>query len=143
MQKVTDKPGLHSRDLVNQSPDYKHDQADVETEATDLFQKQLAQLAKYLTHRPQTFQKIFIEDGMNAIAWEFQQDALSGNFTQILWQLLLREDDMSTILMRFIWKIPLKFKRKFIRAIDTHLADRYPMFSGLSERWPGENNIPP
>ena len=38
--------------------------------------------------------------------------------------------------MRFIWNVPLKFKRKFVRAIDPHLSDRYPMFKGLSEDWP-------
>ncbi|MBT8129359.1 MAG: sulfide/dihydroorotate dehydrogenase-like FAD/NAD-binding protein, partial [Gammaproteobacteria bacterium] len=52
-------------------------------------------------------------------------------------------DDMSTLLLRFLWNIPLKFKRKFIRAIDTHLRERYPMFEGLSNGWPGANNIPP
>ena len=50
---------------------------------------------------------------------------------------------MSTVLLRFVWNIPLKFKRKFIRAIERHLTDRYPMFKGLSEGWPGANNIPP
>ena len=50
---------------------------------------------------------------------------------------------MSTLLLRFLWNIPLKFKRKFIRAIDRHLSERYPMFEGLSEGWPGLNNIPP
>ena len=32
--------------------------------------------------------------------------------------------------------MPLKFKRKFIAAIDAHLSDRYPMFKGLSKGWP-------
>jgi glutamate synthase (NADPH/NADH) small chain len=50
---------------------------------------------------------------------------------------------MSTLLLRFLWNIPLKFKRKFIRAIDTHLTEHYPMFRGLAEGWPGLNNIPP
>ena len=50
---------------------------------------------------------------------------------------------MSSILLRFIWNIPLKFKRKFIAAIDAHLSDRYPMFKGLSQGWPGQNSIPP
>ncbi|MGB5466658.1 MAG: sulfide/dihydroorotate dehydrogenase-like FAD/NAD-binding protein, partial [Sedimenticolaceae bacterium] len=59
------------------------------------------------------------------------------------WKLLCNNDDMSTLLMRFIWSIPLKFKRKFIRALDAYLSDRYPMFKGLSEGWPGSNNIPP
>ena len=39
--------------------------------------------------------------------------------------------------------MPLKFKRKFIAAIDAHLSDRYPMFKGLSEDWPSGNFIPP
>ena len=50
---------------------------------------------------------------------------------------------MSAILLRFIWNVPLKFKRKFIAAIDANLSDRYPMFKGLSKGWPGQNGIPP
>ncbi len=50
---------------------------------------------------------------------------------------------MSALLLRFIWNVPLKFKRKFIIAIDAHLSDRYPMFKGLSQGWPGQNGIPP
>ena len=50
---------------------------------------------------------------------------------------------MSAILLRFIWNVPLKFKRKFIAAIDAHLSDRYPMFKGLSQGWPAQNGIPP
>ena len=64
-------------------------------------------------------------------------------FTRTLWDLLLRGDDMSAILQRFIWNVPLKFKRKFVRALDLHLSDRYPMFRGLSEGWPAQNSIPP
>ena len=47
------------------------------------------------------------------------------------------------MLLRFIWFMPLKFKRRFVKAIDTHLSERYPMFKGLSEGWPGETCIPP
>ena len=65
------------------------------------------------------------------------------DFTKTLWNLLLRDDDMSAILLRFIWNVPLKFKRKFVAAIDAHLSDRYPMFKGLSQGWPGQNGIPP
>ena len=86
---------------------------------------------------------MFIDDGLQAIVWEFTQDALGASFTKMLWSLLLRDDDMSTILLRFIWAMPLKFKRKFIAAIDAHLSDRYPMFKGLSENWPGGNYIHP
>jgi glutamate synthase (NADPH/NADH) small chain len=92
---------------------------------------------------PQSLRQVFIDDGTQAIVWEFKQNALGGNFIKTLWNLLLRDDDMSTILLRFIWNIPLKFKRKFIAAIDAHLSDRYPMFKGLSQGWPGQNSIPP
>ena len=45
--------------------------------------------------------------------------------------------------MRFIWNLPLKLKRVFVRAIDHYLGDRYPMFKGLSEGWPSHNSIAP
>ena len=113
------------------------------SKSVELFQKQVGLLQKRLVNDPQFFQQMFITEGTSAIAWEFQQDALGRDFTHTLWELLLRNDDMSTLLLRFLWNIPLKFKRKFIRAIDTHLTERYPMFKGLSEGWPGLNNIPP
>ncbi len=113
------------------------------SEAFEVFQKQLGLLRKRLLNSPQSLRQVFIDDGTQAIVWEFKQNELGGNFTRTLWKLLLRDDDMSTILLRFIWNIPLKFKRKFIAAIDVHLSDRYPMFKGLSQNWPGQNSIPP
>jgi glutamate synthase (NADPH/NADH) small chain len=113
------------------------------TGSVELFKKQVGLLQKRLANDPQFFQQMFIAEGTSAIAWEFQQDELGEAFTHALWGLLLKNDDMSTLLLRFLWGIPLKFKRKFIRAIDKHLATRYPMFKGLSEGWPGKNNIPP
>ena len=114
-----------------------------QSEAVDLFQKQVGLLQKHLVSDPKFFQQIFINDGSNAITWEFQQDELSEKFTHTFWNLLLKNDDFSSLLLRFIWNLPLKQKRKFIRAIDRHLSVRYPMFKGLAEGWPGENNIPP
>lgn len=111
--------------------------------AVGLFQKQVGLLQKHLVSDPKFFQQMFISDGSNAITWEFQQDELSETFTLTFWNLLLRNDDFSSVLLRFIWNLPLKLKRKFIRAIDRHLSGKYPMFKGLSEGWPGENNIPP
>jgi glutamate synthase (NADPH/NADH) small chain len=113
------------------------------TEAFEVFQKQLGLLRKRLLNSPQSLRQVFIDDGLQAIVWEFTQDALGASFTKMLWTLLLRGDDMSTILQRFIWAMPLKFKRRFIAAIDAHLSDRYPMFKGLSENWPGGNYIHP
>jgi len=111
--------------------------------AVELFQKQVGLLQKHLVNDPTFFQQMFIDDGSSAITWEFHQDELSEKFTHTFWNLLLKNDDFSSVLLRFIWNLPLKLKRKFIRAIDIHLSERYPMFEGLSEGWPGENNIPP
>jgi glutamate synthase (NADPH/NADH) small chain len=114
-----------------------------QTEAFEVFQKQLGLLRKRLLNDPKSFRQTFIADGTAAIVWEFKQVELGAQFVKTLWNLLLRDDDMSTILQRFIWAVPLKFKRKFINALDAHLSDRYPMFKGLSKGWPGENFIPP
>jgi glutamate synthase (NADPH/NADH) small chain len=109
----------------------------------EIFQKQLALLRKHLLRDPRSLRSVFVADGVQAIAWEFQQEDLGAAFTSTLWNLLLRNDEMSTILLRFIWFMPLKFKRKFVKALDVHLRERYPMFKGLSEGWPGETCIPP
>jgi glutamate synthase (NADPH/NADH) small chain len=69
--------------------------------------------------------------------------ALSRAFTIGLWDILLRGDAMSEIAQKFIWDAPLKYKQKFIQAIDRHLSDRYPMFKGLSKGWPTANHIVP
>ncbi len=69
--------------------------------------------------------------------------ALSRDFTIGLWDLLLRGDALSEIAQKFIWDAPLKYKVKFIEAIDRHLSDRYPMFKGLSKGWPTANHIVP
>ena len=113
------------------------------TEAVELFQKQVALLKRRLLSDPKSLRSTFVADGVQAIAWEFQQDELSAAFTKTLWKLLLRNDEMSKVLLRFIWSMPLKFKRKFIKAIDEHLSDRYPMFKGLSDGWPADTFIPP
>ncbi len=114
-----------------------------QTDEVELFEKQIALLRKRLLADPKAFRETFISEGTAAIAWEFQQEELGEGFTKTLWNLLLANDDMSTILMRFIWDVPLKFKRKFIRGIDAHLSDRYTVFKGLSEGWPADNFIPP
>ncbi len=127
----------HIADSQRQIAELEH------SNAVELFQKQLGLLQKHLLNEPQFFQQMFINDGTGAIAREFQQDELSEKFTHTFWNLLLRNDDFSSLLLRFVWHLPLKLKRKFIRAIDVHLSQRYPMFKGLSQGWPGENNIPP
>jgi len=130
-----------SRDRLRNAQD--EIQALEHSEAVEVFQKQIDLLQKRLVTDPRYFNQLFISGGIDAVAWEFRKDELDPDFTHKLWDLLLRGDDMSTLLTRFLWNIPLKSKRKFIRAIDAHLSDRYPMFKGLSVGWPGENNIPP
>jgi glutamate synthase (NADPH) small chain len=114
-----------------------------QTDEVELFEKQMALLRKRLLADPKAFRQTFIVEGTQAIAWEFRQEELGEDFTKSLWELLLANDDMSTILMRFIWDVPLKFKRKFVHALDVHLSDRYPVFKGLSQGWPADNFIPP
>ena len=111
--------------------------------AVETFNNQMALLQRRLMQDPQAFRDLFMADGANAIVWEFQQDELGADFVKTLWAILLRDDDASKVLMRFVWNVPLRLKRKFVRALDLHLSDRYPMFKGLSENWPAENFIPP
>ena len=112
------------------------------SEALDVFEKQFGLLRKRLLKDPKSLRQVFIDDGTRAIAWEFKQDQLGADFTKTLWDLLVRNDDMSLILQRFICALPLKLKYKFIAALDAHLSDRYPMFKGRSKDWPAESFIP-
>ncbi len=107
------------------------------------FGPELQVLKRRLAAEPRAFRDLFITEGMQAVAWEFQQPELSEEFVNQLWAALLREDDASTLLMRFVWNLPVGKKRAFIRALDQHLSDRYPMFTGLSEHWPAGNAIQP
>ncbi|HQR25635.1 MAG TPA: sulfide/dihydroorotate dehydrogenase-like FAD/NAD-binding protein [Nocardioides sp.] len=114
-----------------------------ETAAVESYHHQLALLQRRLQADPHVFRDLFISDGVAAVAAEFRQEELTPEFTRTLWRSLLREDDSSSVLMRFVWNLPLGMKRKFIRALDHHLSERYPMFAGLSEGWPAGNCIPP
>ncbi len=107
------------------------------------FHQQMELLRRRLLSEPTAFRQMFISDGMAAVAWEFSQPELGKQFTETLWGLLGRGDDVSVLFMRFLWNLPLGKKRMFIRAIDTHLSDRYPMFDGLSDGWPAAVSIPP
>ena len=114
-----------------------------QTEEVDLFEKQAEMLRRRLAADPKAFRDMFINEGMGAVAAEFRQPELSGTMTRAIWEGMLANDAASLVLMRFIWNVPLGMKRKFVKAIDRHLSDRYPMFKGLSENWPAENFIPP
>ena len=112
-------------------------------EGGESFNQQLELLKRQLLTAPRAFRELFISDGMQAVAWEFNQPELSKELTERLWAMMLRDDDVSAVLMRFVWNLPLGKKRMFIRAIDTHLSDRYPMLAGLSVEWPAGTAIPP
>lgn len=107
------------------------------------FEAQLAVLKRQLANDPGQFRELFIRDGLQQVAAAFAQGTLSAEFTRQLWQVLLRDDDASTVLRRFLWHSPLRLKRTFIAGLDAHLSDRYPMFAGLSKNWPAGNNIGP
>ena len=104
---------------------------------------QVELLRRRLVSDPRAFREVFISEGMQAVAWEFQQPELGAEFTDRMWSMLVRGDDASTLLMRFVWNLPLSGKRKFIRALDAHLSQRYPMFEGLSQGWPAHSCIEP
>jgi glutamate synthase (NADPH/NADH) small chain len=113
------------------------------SEGVESFNRQVELLKRRLLEDPKAFRDMFIADGMAAAAWEFNQSDLSPEFVERLWTLLQRDDDASTVLMRFIWNMPIGKKRAFIRGLDKNLGQRYPMFDGLSTDWPAGSSIPP
>jgi len=117
--------------------------AGVEEPATAELDKQTELLRRRLAADPRAFRELFITEGMQSVAWEFRQPELGEQFSRTMWSALLRGDDSSTVLMRFVWNLPLGGKRKFIRALDRYLSEKYPMFSGLSVDWPAHNGIEP
>jgi glutamate synthase (NADPH/NADH) small chain len=114
------------------------------TRGVTVFQRQLELLERRLVQEPRAFRDLFLSEGMAAIAWEFRRgNDLGKDFTIRLWDILLAGDDASTVLMRFLWNLPVGRKRMFIKGLDEHLSDRYPMFKGLSVGWPASIAIPP
>ena len=113
------------------------------SQGVESFNRQLELLKRRLLTEPEAFRDMFVADGMQAVAWEFRQPELGERFVRTLWASLLRGDDSSQVLMRFLWALPLKQKRMFVRGIDRYLSDRYPMFDGLSVEWPAGSSIEP
>ncbi|MEZ9550180.1 sulfide/dihydroorotate dehydrogenase-like FAD/NAD-binding protein [Vibrio breoganii] len=104
---------------------------------------QQALLEQRMRKDPKRFQQMVIDESMQAIQAALKYGELSASFVEKLWELLLVDDELSVTLQRYLWRVPLKQKRAFVRGIDRHLSARYPMFEGLSKGWPGSNNIPP
>lgn len=109
----------------------------------ETFKRQLDLLKRRLVQDPAMFRDMFIEDGIAAAAWEFQQPELSDEFVVTLWDILKQDSDASTVMMRFIWNLPVGKKRSFIRGVDRVLSDRYPMLKGFSAAWPANVAIEP
>ncbi|MFT6984617.1 MAG: glutamate synthase (NADPH/NADH) small chain [Psychromonas sp.] len=108
-----------------------------------LSQTQRDLLMQRMEQNPLRFQQMIIDDSQQAIREMLKKGKLNAAFTEKLWELLLANDELSQALQRYLWRVPLQQKRTFIQGLDTHLSDRYPMFKGLSEDWPGKNSIPP
>lgn len=85
----------------------------------------------------------YTEAQIEAITAELKQPEFPREFTEALWSALLRGDASSQSLMAALWDLPMSRKRGFMRAVDTQLSDRYPMFAGTSEKWPAMNGIGP
>ncbi|MCQ1057998.1 sulfide/dihydroorotate dehydrogenase-like FAD/NAD-binding protein [Photobacterium sp. ZSDE20] len=121
----------------------KSESTKAESTPSRVSQSQRELMLKRMEQNPQRFQQMVIEESMQLIRETLKQGKLSAEFTEKLWQLLLANNELSVALQRYLWRIPLKQKRAFVQALDTHLSGRYPMFKGLSVGWPGSNNIPP
>ena len=113
------------------------------TEAFEVFQKQLGLLRKRLLNSPQSLRQVFIDDGLQAVVWEFKQDELGDEFTKMLWEpaAARRRDERHPAALHLVGAAQVQ--AQVHPAIDAHLSDRYPMFKGLSKDWPSGNFIPP
>jgi len=80
---------------------------------------------------------------MASVAAEFASNELDGEFVTRLWEVLLAGGDAASALQRFLWQLPVSKQRLWLRGVDTHLRERYPMFAGLSQSWPAQNGMGP
>lgn len=85
----------------------------------------------------------FTEEQLAAITEALKQSEYPREFTDALWTALLRADESSLVLQALLWDLPMSRKRGFMKAVDTQLSERYPMFAGTSEKWPSLNGIGP
>lgn len=85
----------------------------------------------------------FTEQEEAALIEALRQPEFAPELTEALWSALLREDAGSLRLMTILWDLPMARKRGFMKAVDTQLSVRYPMFAGTSEKWPSLNGIGP
>ena len=110
----------------------------------DISTSQLTLLARRLEADPRGFRDVFIADGVASVAAQFAaSQELDAEFVNRLWDILLAGGDSATTLMRFLWFLPVGKQRIWLRGVDAHLSQRYPMFTGLSQQWPAQNGMGP
>ncbi|MDR2895550.1 MAG: sulfide/dihydroorotate dehydrogenase-like FAD/NAD-binding protein [Propionibacteriaceae bacterium] len=105
---------------------------------------ELSLLAASLSANPAAFRDVIISQGLAGVAAQFEAGhQLDTAFTEQLWSTLLAGGDPATVLMRFIWQLPVGRQRLWLNAVDAHLGGRYPMFKGLAASWPAQNGMGP
>ena len=105
---------------------------------------EMALLARRLDADPRSLRDLVIADGITAVASRFAQGGeLDAEFVHGVWDQLLAGGDASTVLMRFIWELPVGKQRMWLRGVDAHLSEKYPMFAGLSNLWPAQQAMGP
>jgi len=105
---------------------------------------ELTLLARRFEADPRSMRDWVISDGVAAIGAEFATATeLSAEFVTQMWQILLDGGDAASVFMRFVWQLPLGKQRLWLRGVDAHLSDRYPMFAALSKAWPAQAGMGP
>ena len=104
---------------------------------------EMALLARRLEADPRSFRDLIIADGISSVAARFAEGELDAEFVTRMWDILLTGGDPATVLMRFVWNLPVGKQRVWLRGLDQHLSDRYPMFAGLSSMWPAQQAMGP
>jgi glutamate synthase (NADPH/NADH) small chain len=99
---------------------------------------------KVLAEQPALWDNLFSTATLSALAAEFRPGgALEAGVLAKIWETLLGGGEPAAFLQRTLWTLPLGRKRIFLRAVDQHLSERYPMFEGLSDSWPAANGVGP
>ena len=105
---------------------------------------ELALLARRLEADPMAFRDLLMADALAGIAAQFTPgNELDAGFVRKLWAILLEGGDAASVLMRFLWHLPLSRQRIWLRGVDTHLSNLYPMFAELSAGWPAQQGMGP
>ena len=96
-----------------------------------------ALLRRHLLSDPRSLRSVFIEDGMQAIAWEFQQDELGAAFTPHAVEpaAARRRHEHGADALPLVRAAQVQAASSS-RALDAHLSDRYPMFPGCRRAGP-------